>query len=236
MTILSGKLREGYVFPREIEYARQIGISRAALRDALGVLAAKGLVNRRTKLGTWVSPRRQWNLLDPELLAWQFQTEPSPKFLRDLFELRMLMEPGAAALAAQRRSKGQIEAMSRALDAMQLHGLGTEEGRLADQQFHLIMLEATRNDAVMALASSITAAVTWTTVYKQRKRGLTRDPVPDHRVLFEAISRADPDGARDWMAELVRLALADTESSLGHKALKVRRSARSGLRQPPTPG
>jgi len=127
------------------------------------------------------------------------------------------VEPGAAALAAKRRSKGQIAAMSRALEAMTLHGLGTEEGRLADQQFHMIMLAATRNDAVMALASSITAAVTWTTVYKQRKRGLTRDPVPDHRVLFEAIARADSDAARDCMAEIVRLALADTEPSLRKK-------------------
>jgi DNA-binding FadR family transcriptional regulator len=94
-----------------------------------------------------VSPRRQWNLLDPDLLAWQLQREPSPKFFRDLFELRMLVEPGVAALAAKRRSRGQIAAMGRALEAMQLHGLGTEEGRLADQQFHLIMLQATRNDA-----------------------------------------------------------------------------------------
>jgi DNA-binding FadR family transcriptional regulator len=79
------------------------------------------------------------------------------------------------------------------------------------------MLEATGNDAVVALASSIMAAIAWTTLYKQRKRGLIRDPIPDHRVLFEAIASADADGARESMAELVRLALADTESSLRKK-------------------
>jgi DNA-binding FadR family transcriptional regulator len=215
--ILSGELPEGYVFPSEVEYAQGLGISRPALREAFRVLTAKGLVNRRPKAGTRVSPKRQWSLLDPDLLAWQFQREPSRKFLRDLFELRLLVEPGAAALAATRRSKAQVAAMRDALGAMALYGLGTVEGRLADQHFHMIMLEATGNDAVIALASSIMAAIAWTTLYKQRKRGLIRDPIPDHRVLFEAIASADADGARESMAELVRLALADTESSLRKK-------------------
>lgn len=216
--ILSGELPEGYVFPNEVEYAETLRISRPALREAFRVLTAKGLVNRRPKAGTHVSPRRQWSLLDPDLLAWQFQREPSRKFLRDLFELRLLVEPGAAALAATRRSKAQVAAMSESLERMALYGLGTAEGRLADQQFHMIMLEATGNDAVVALASSIMAAIAWTTLYKQRKRGLIRDPIPDHRILFKAIERGAADEARKAMAELVRLALADTESSLRKKA------------------
>src|SRR3546814_2637525 len=75
--------------------------------------------------------------------------------------------------------------MRSALDAMARHGLATDAGRLADQQFHMIMLEASRNDAVIALASSIMAAIAWTTIYKQRKRELPRDPIPDHRALFD---------------------------------------------------
>jgi DNA-binding FadR family transcriptional regulator len=81
----------------------------------------------------------------------------------------------------------------------------------------MIMLEATQNDAIIALASSIMAAIAWTTLYKQRKRALPRDPVPDHRALFEAIARADPGQAREAMAELVRLALRDTEISLNEE-------------------
>src|SRR3546814_9317848 len=81
--------------------------------------------------------------------------EPSLKFLHDLFELRMIVEPSAAELAAERRTEDQVQAMRSALDAMARHGLATDAGRLADQQFHMIMLEASRNDAVIALASSI---------------------------------------------------------------------------------
>ena len=212
--ILSGKLPEGHAFPGEVEYAAQIGISRSALREAFRILAAKGLVEGRPKAGTRVTPRRQWSLLDPDLLAWQFKAEPSLKFLRDLFELRMVVEPGAAALAAARRTDAQVRQMGEALERMAQHGLATEAGRHADQQFHMIMLEATQNDAIIALASSIMSAIAWTTLYKQRKRALPRDPMPEHRALFEAIARADSDQAREAMAELVRLALRDTEISL----------------------
>ncbi len=215
--ILSGELPEGHVFPGEVHYAAQLGISRSALREAFRVLAAKGLVDSRPKAGTRVSPKRQWSLLDPDLLAWQFESEPSEKFLKDLFELRMLVEPEAAALAAQRRDEQQVAAMHKALEDMARHTLATEAGRIADQQFHMVLLSATRNDAIVALASSIMAAIAWTTMYKQRHRALPRDPIPDHRAIFDAVAAADPLAARATMAELIRLALADTEISRHEK-------------------
>ena len=211
--ILKGELPEGHFFPGEVELAAQMGISRSALREAFRILTAKGLVEGRPRAGTRVCPRKQWNLLDPDLLAWQFESRPSRKFLRDLFELRMIVEPGAAALAAARRSTAQVTAMQAALDAMDLHTLATEEGRHADQQFLLTMLEATGNEAILALASTIMSAVAWTTIFKQRKRKLPRDPVPDHLALLQAIRAGNPDLAREAMSELVRLALADTEFS-----------------------
>ncbi|RYZ60112.1 MAG: FadR family transcriptional regulator, partial [Proteobacteria bacterium] len=181
--ILKGELPEGHVFPDELELASQLGISRSVLREALRVLSAKGLVEARPRTGTRVCPRRQWSLLDPDLLAWRFEARPSRKFLRDLFELRLMVEPEAAALAATRRTAAQVAAMRKALQGMASHGLATEEGRLADQRFHLTMLEATGNEAVLALATTILSAIAWTTIYKQRKRKLPRDPVPDHLAL-----------------------------------------------------
>jgi DNA-binding FadR family transcriptional regulator len=212
--ILKGELPAGHVFPGEVELAAQLGISRSALREAFRTLGAKGLVEGRPKAGTRVCPRRNWRVLDPDLLAWRFEAKPSRKFLRDLFELRLMVEPAAAALAASRRTNAQVSAMRTALDGMATHGLATEEGRLADQRFHLTMLEATGNEAVLALASTILSAIAWTTIFKQRKHKLPRDPVPDHLALFAAIESEDPEAARETMAELVRLALADTEFSL----------------------
>jgi DNA-binding FadR family transcriptional regulator len=214
LQILKGELPEGHVFPGEVELAAQLGISRSVLREAFRILTSKGLVEGRPKAGTRVCPRSQWSLLDPDLLAWHFEARPSRKFLRDLFELRLIVEPGAAALAASRRTNAQLTRMEAALDAMARHSLATEAGREADQRFHLTMLEATGNETILALSSTILSAIAWTTIFKQRKRKLPRDPVPDHLALFKAIKAADAEAAREAMADLVRLALADTEFSL----------------------
>ncbi|MBB4153723.1 DNA-binding FadR family transcriptional regulator [Sphingomonas jinjuensis] len=212
--ILSGEFAEGHVFPSEVTFANEIGISRSALREAFRVLSAKGLVDSRPKAGTKVRARRRWSLLDPDLLAWQFKAEPSAKFIRDLFELRMMVEPNAAQMAALRRSDADVAVMSEALDLMAHYGLADARGRRADQRFHMTMLEATRNEMVTALATSIMAAIAWTTICKQRKRALPRDPMPEHRALFRAIAAGDPSAAHGAMVDLITLALRDTEVSL----------------------
>src|SRR3546814_8309410 len=88
-------------------------------------------------------------------------------FLRDLFELRMVVEPAAAAAAAARHTEDQARQMADALDAMATHGLATEQGRAADQRFHSLVIEAARNQLLSTLSSSIMAAVAWTTIFKQ---------------------------------------------------------------------
>lgn len=212
--ILAGALPVGHLFPNEVEHAEQLGISRSALREAFRVLGAKGLVNSRPKAGTRVSERRCWSFLDIDVLAWQFEAEPSPTFLGSLFELRRVVEPAAAALAAQRRSAAQIADMANALEVMDRHGLATETGRAADQRFHSILIEATGNEPLMALSSSIMAAIAWTTIYKQRKSASPRDPMPEHRKLHDAIASGNPAKASRAMSDLLKLALADTQIAL----------------------
>jgi DNA-binding FadR family transcriptional regulator len=212
--ILAGRYAPGDVLPGEIEFSEQLKVSRTAYREAIRILSAKGLVESRPRTGTRVCQRSRWNLLDPDILAWAFESEPSEAFIRDLFELRMIVEPAAAALAAERRSGLDIARMGHALEEMGRHGLTTETGRAADQAFHIAILEAARNGPLIALSSSIAAAVTWTTIFKHRRQGLPRDPMPDHRALYEAIVAADPEAARRTMTDLVRLALADTEMAL----------------------
>jgi DNA-binding FadR family transcriptional regulator len=214
VAILTGRYAPGEILFGEIEFSEQLKVSRSAYREAIRILAAKGLVESRPKTGTRVSERGRWNVLDPEVLAWTFASEPSESLIRDLFELRMIVEPPAAALAAERRTGADLAAMGHALGEMARFGLATDEGRAADQAFHHAVLAAARNAPLIALSSSIAAAVTWTTIFKQRKRKLPRDPLPDHRRIYDAIADADPEAARAAMTELVRLALEDTKLSL----------------------
>jgi len=179
------------------------------------VLAAKGLVESRTKAGTRVLPRSRWNLLDPDVLAWAFTGEPDIEFIRNLFELRSIVEPAAARLAAERRTKDDLKVMKTALAEMRQKTLATDAGRSADRDFHNAILQATGNDALIVLSASIGAAVSWTTQFKQRSRTLPRNPIPDHVRVYDAIAAGDGDAASEAMRLLVDLALEDTRSSMG---------------------
>lgn len=207
--ILTGRYKPGDSFEGEIEHSEHLNVSRSAYREAVRILVAKGLLESRPKAGTRVTPRVRWNMLDPEVLAWMFQGEPDESFIRDLFELRAVIEPAASAFAAQRRSEAHLAEMAEALADMRRHGLATPEGRNADQTFHRAILDAADNEPLRSLASSVGAAVSWTTKFKQRRRKLPRDPLPDHERVYEAISARDGPGARDAMAKLLALALQD---------------------------
>ncbi len=212
--IVSGEIAPGERLTGEVANAEALDVSRSAYREAIQVLAAKGLVESRTKAGTRVLPRSRWNLLDPDIVAWAFSGEPDPAFVRDLFELRAIVEPAAARLAAQRRDKDDIAALKAGLAGMRRHTLETEAGRDADRAFHDALLQATHNDALITLSASIGAAVNWTTRFKQRTKALPRDPVPDHARVSDAIIAGDADAAEAAMRALVDLAFADTRAVL----------------------
>lgn len=206
---MSGDYAAGETLPTEVVATVTLGVSRAAYREAVQTLIAKGLVESRPKAGTRVLPRNRWNLLDPDVLAWAFARDPDQQLIESLFELREIIEPPAAALAAERRSASQLQDMKAGLALMRRHTLATEEGRRGDRQFHAALLHATKNDALIALSSGIEAAVAWTTVYKQRGRELPRDPVPFHADVYEAVAASDPERARNAMRILVTSALED---------------------------
>ncbi|MHB8284298.1 MAG: FadR/GntR family transcriptional regulator [Caulobacteraceae bacterium] len=211
--IVAGDYRPGDLLDNEVAFSEQLKVSRGAYREAVRILAAKGLVESRPKTGTRVNKQSRWHLLDPEVLSWFFESQPTLDFLKGLFELRMIVEPAAAAFAASRRKAEDLTRMRTFLQEMQTHSLTTEAGRQADRDFHDAVLEATRNPALMALSSSIGSAVRWTTIYKQRRRGLPRDPMPEHWHVFDAIAVGNAESARLAMQELITLAHEDTRLS-----------------------
>ncbi|WP_375286924.1 FadR/GntR family transcriptional regulator [Sphingomonas sp.] len=212
--IVSGEYAPGDTLSGEVAFAEQLNVSRSAYREAMQVLAAKGLVESRPKAGTRVLPRERWNLLDPDVLAWAFAGEPDIDFVRSLFELRTIVEPAAAGLAAQRRDRADLKVMKDSLTAMRRLTLANEAGRAADRDFHNAILRASHNDALVVLSASIGAAVNLTTQFKQRRRELPRNPIPDHARVYDAIAAQDPAAATDAMRVLVDLALEDTRVAM----------------------
>lgn len=218
--IVSGQLKPGDMLDGEIEASDRLKVSRTAYREAVRMLAAKGLVEARPKVGTWVNARDKWHLLDPDVLEWIFEHEPERHVLEALFELRRIFEPEAAALAASRRTDMQLKTMEDALARMAEHTLARPEGRIADQEFHAALLDASDNPFLKTLTSSVAAAVAWTTEFKQRRQPLMRDPLPDHMAVYRAIAAGDPPQARRAMTDLIDMALLDTTTATDPKPSK----------------
>ena len=206
---MSGLLRPGQVLEGELEASAQRRVSRTAYREAMRILGAKGLIHTRPHTGTRVSNTSEWHLLDPDVLAWVFGGVPRPEIIHGIFELRTMVEPAAAGLAAKRRSRSHLMNMRDALDDMTRHTLHKPEGREADKAFHAALLAATRNPFLISLTNGVTAAVNALTEYKQRLAKIERDPVPDHVRVYDAIAAKDADGAREAMTRLIRLAVFD---------------------------
>lgn len=209
IAIVGGELQPGDLIPGEEKFSADHGISRSAYREAVKLLAGKGLVYSRSRSGTRVSPRSAWNMLDLDILAWIFEAGPTPEFINGIFELRRIVEPEAAALAARRRIGRELAGMGHALEEMQRWGLRTIEGRAADERFHALILQATRNEPLIALSSSIAAAVKWTSKFAREDGSQLRDPMPDHFAVFDALVAGDAKSAREAMGRLVENASAD---------------------------
>ena len=96
IAIVSGQYRPGDLLDGEIASSEQLSVSRTAYREAVRILAAKGLVDARPKVGTRINPQTKWNLLDPDVLDWTFESEPDMELLNSLFELRNVVESAAA--------------------------------------------------------------------------------------------------------------------------------------------
>jgi DNA-binding FadR family transcriptional regulator len=208
--IVSGRIAVGAILDGEVAASGRRQVSRSAYREAVRILVAKGLVESRPKIGTRVSTLDKWNLLDPDVLSWMFAREPEPHLLANLFELRKLVEPEVARLAALRRSPEQLAQLSAAVDTMERQTLHTSQGRLADQTFHATMIAASGNAFLASMSSTVTAAVAWSTIFKSRTQRLRRDAVPDHRKVLDAVAAGDPAGAHSAMTQLLELAFTDT--------------------------
>src|SRR5882757_10065549 len=113
--IVSGELRPGTTLPNSTLLAREMSVSRPAMREAIKLLAGKGLIESAPRRGTVVRPRTSWNGLDQDVLAWQTGDAPNAAFVRHLFELRRMIEPEAAAYAAQRATSERLAEIESAL-------------------------------------------------------------------------------------------------------------------------
>ena len=204
--IISSGYAEGASLPRESELAEQFGVSRQAVREALKVLAAKGLVASRRRTGTSVLPRASWNLLDPDVLAWHSPESIRKEFLDDLVELRRVIEPPAAALAARRVDSERLCRIKAALDGMRANVDNEPQFLEADAEFHAALLAASGNSLFERLSTIIGPVLDVAFKVQAQETWRFKIGIEQHAAVYEAIARGDPEAARNAMEEIVSTA------------------------------
>lgn len=200
--IVGGELRPGDALPREEVLAEQMAVSRTALREAMRVLSAKGLIEARPKVGTRVREERFWHQLDADVLAWRCASMPTADFVQKLVEMREVIEPAAAAYAARRCNAEQFERLESAYLAMEASRT-SDEWAEADLAFHESVLAATNNELMISLFSVIETALGSYFILSARKSSDFKYSLPYHRKVFESIRRRQPEAARRAMQQMI---------------------------------
>lgn len=224
--ILSGSVAEGETMD-VAGLVTDLGVSLTVVREALRVLAAKGLVDARPKRGTFVRPRADWNLLDADVIRWQFAGRGDDTFVRNMAELRGIVEPAVARLAATRRDDADLEALALALKQMAAASSSTASSDAApanaapsnngdavraDLAFHRALLAATHNELIDRLD------VLMETGLAERDRLVhasphAADPVPSHQAVYDAIAAGQPTAAESAMRDLLDQAVRDLDQA-----------------------
>jgi DNA-binding FadR family transcriptional regulator len=201
--ILRGELQPGDPIPMSGGSGTDAApdVSRTVLRETVKVLAAKGLVVSRPKTGTHVRDRAFWNLMDPDVLAWRLEAEPGDEFFVDVFELRRLLEPAAAALAAERALPPEVAALQAAYAQMEEYvDRNPGEYIAADIRFHEVILNACHNELLGHLGSTLRA--TFRASFTRTNASATQT-LPMHGAVLDAIRTGDGPAAEAAMLDLI---------------------------------
>ncbi|NIJ22276.1 DNA-binding FadR family transcriptional regulator [Sphingomonas naasensis] len=193
---------QGHPFPTEAELSREHGISRSVTREAIKMITAKGLLGARPKIGTFVQPQENWNLFDTDVLRWLMEQKLSRGLLRQFNELRMTVEPQAAAWAARRATPAQVTAIQSGLTRMREAADGNGDPLAADIDFHVAVLRASGNPFLSQFRDIVTTALHTSIRVTNRQAG-GKACIPDHEAVYVAIAAGKPDIARDAMAKLI---------------------------------
>jgi DNA-binding FadR family transcriptional regulator len=201
--IVSGRFAQGETLPNEAEFSSSFAVGRSAVREAVKMLAAKGLVQSRPRRGTQVLPAKSWNFFDREVLSWLRDSGPQPAIIIELLELRLGVEPQAAALATLKGTADQIMAVRTAYDDMCAAAEGRADPVQADCAFHQAVIVATNNRFFQPFGLLIRTALSVTAPFTNALFGHSVGNLDAHRAVLIALQSAAPQEAHARMFEML---------------------------------
>ena len=207
----------GIPFPYEADLCKQYGASRPVLREAVKMLTAKGLLSARPRQGTSIQPEDQWNLFDPDVLHWMLERKFTIELMTDFTEVRLAIEPRAAALAAHCATDVQLRKITDAIERMVAADAGDDDALAADIGFHVAVLEASNNRFFRQFTDLAEATLRFSIRRTNAYKGVPRASAAEHKVVADAIVARDSQGAQREMYALIRAALDLLLEAGGHR-------------------
>ena len=212
--ILSGRYPVGSCLPPEPVLCEELGVSRTVVREAIKSLVAKGLISTGPKVGTRVLTDEQWNWFDPDVITWQAQVGLTPQFLRDLQELRFVVEPAAVRMAAEKASAADIAEMEAAYLGMKHAVENGGDYVVHDLRFHQGLLIASHNRMLVQMGKALSALLRTSFELSTRIKDGPRSSLPLHRAVLDAVIAHSPAKAERAIMVLINGANDDIERVL----------------------
>ena len=212
--VVAGRFGSSGALPPEPLLCEELGVSRTVVRESVKSLVAKGLIQTGPKVGTRVMPSDQWNWFDPDVIAWQAKAGLTPEFVRDLQDLRRIVEPAAMRLAAERATTQDILAIEEAFAGMKHAVFDGGDYVTHDLRFHLGLLRASRNRMLVQMSRALGALLRTSFEISTRRKDGPRSSLPMHRAVLDAVIAHDPDAAEKAVRVLIDSAKLDIEQVL----------------------
>ncbi len=212
--ILTGHYPVGGSLPPEPMLCEELGVSRTVVREAIKSLVAKGLVVTGPKVGTRVLPQDEWNWFDPSVIAWQSRNGLSVEFLKDLQELRRVVEPSAVRMAAERADAHDIERITEAFSGMKKAVEHGGDYITHDLRFHQGLLAASHNRMLIQMSKALGALLRTSVEISTSIKDGPRSSLPLHKAVLDAVVAHDPVRAEKAIQKLIDGARADIDHVL----------------------
>ncbi|CAD5373825.1 GntR family transcriptional regulator [Rubrivivax sp. A210] len=212
--IVDGRYPAGLAIPPEPLLGGELGVSRTVVREAVKSLAAKGLLVTGPKLGTRVLPEAHWNWFDADVVRWKSRKGLSREFLRDLQELRRVVEPAGARLAAERATPADLAEIEAAWDGMRQAITQGGDYVAHDLRFHQGLLRASHNRMLVQMGQALGALLRTSFEISTRRADAPASSLPLHRAVLDAVRAGKPAAAERACLVLIAGAQADIEAVL----------------------
>jgi DNA-binding FadR family transcriptional regulator len=218
--IIAGRYAEATRLPGDAELTATFGVSRPVLRESVKTLVAKGLLTTKARVGTVVRERGAWNMFDADVLAWHLDAGIDKRFLNDLAEIRLAVEPRAAALAAERRSDEDIAELRRSMARMRQEASESAAFADADLALHVAVARASGNLFMRSIGHVIEAALRASFLLSAPVETEDRDTVLMwHQKIVDAITAGDADAALQAMVFVIHNGMSRHEGTMIETAM-----------------